>query len=540
MKNVSLRTKLMGLSLIVTLLGISGGVVGFFTLNSVASNYRAITTADLPSIKILGDLRGQFRELRIQVRSVAFEGTTAADVKKYIDLTLPQIEAVEKSLADYEKVDSEAVNRASYQELKQAWSEFKKFGGELIEKTKNYDKEHDQIVWMIRDVCPGKAEAVYAALQKETDLNINKSNDSVAAAVASEDKGQTLIIVFGLTALLVAMGFSYLFATSVSKTISGVAANLTNAGFSVADSADKLGQSSEELSKASSASAASLEETVASLEELTSMVKRNSENAKEAALLSDASKGAAEKGEKEIHSLIQSMAGISKSSRKIEEIINVIDDIAFQTNLLALNASVEAARAGEQGKGFAVVAEAVRSLAQRSAAAAKDITTLIKESVSQVESGSKIADKSGEVLNSIVGSVKKVADLNSEIATASQEQAIGIQQISSAMNQLDSSTQMNAASAEAIASTISEFNSLAATTQQLTGQLNKVVYGGESHHASVASAPLKSDIKHASASREMPTSHKNVTKLKLRNQNVESILPFDDDDKGKIGTVEGF
>lgn len=540
MKNVSLRTKMMGLCLFVTLLGMAGGVVGFFTLNSVASNYRGITTDDLPLIKILGDLHGEFRELRIQVRSVAFVGTTPADIKRYVDLTLPQIEAVEKSLAEYEKIDPEAIHRASYKELKNAWLDFKKFGGELIGKTNDYQKEHDQIVYMIREVCPVKAAAVYEALQKETDLNINQSTSSVTAAVASEDNGKVLIIVFGAAALFVAMLFGYLFATSVSKTIAGVASNLTNAGYSVADSADKLGHSSEELSQASSESAASLEETVASLEELTSMVKRNSENAKEAAVLSEVSKGAAEKGEKEIHNLIHSMTGISKSSRKIEEIINVIDDIAFQTNLLALNASVEAARAGEQGKGFAVVAEAVRSLAQRSAAAAKDITTLIKESVSQVEAGSKIADQSGEVLNSIVSSVKKVADLNSEIATASQEQAIGIQQISSAMNQLDSSTQTNAASAEAIASTISEFNSLAATTQELTGQLNKVVYGGEAHHHGANAAATKTPVKLAVASRESHASHKNVTKLKSRASAVESVLPFDDDDKGKIGTVEGF
>jgi methyl-accepting chemotaxis protein len=337
----------------------------------------------------------------------------------------------------------------------------------------------------------------------------------------------------------------YLFATAVSKTIAKVASNLTNAGYSVADSAEKLGHSSEELSKASSSSAASLEETVASLEELTSMVKRNSENAREAAALSGVSKSAAEKGEKEIHNLIESMNGISKSSRKIEEIINVIDDIAFQTNLLALNASVEAARAGEQGKGFAVVAEAVRSLAQRSAAAAKDITSLIKDSVAQIETGSKIADQSGEALNSIVVSVKKVADLNSEISTASSEQAIGIQQIGSAMNQLDTSTQTNASSAEAIASTISEFNSLAATTQALTGELNKVVYGKVQEDFQVKAAAPVAHVMTAKAP-VVATRGRNVIShqaiKKSRVSEAEAVLPFgdEDDSKGNIGTVEGF
>lgn len=172
------------------------------------------------------------------------------------------------------------------------------------------------------------------------------------------------------------------------------------------------------------------------------------------------------------------MHGIAAQSLKIEEIIGVIDSIAFQTNLLALNAAVEAARAGEQGKGFAVVADAVRNLAQRSSDAAKDITGLIKESVGKSDAGVRQAQRSSEVLSQIVGEVKKVSDLVSEIAVASNEQAQGVGQISKAMNQLDAVTQRNAAGAEETAAASHELEAQAQRMRDLVQSLNAFVEGG--------------------------------------------------------------
>jgi methyl-accepting chemotaxis protein len=191
-----------------------------------------------------------------------------------------------------------------------------------------------------------------------------------------------------------------------------------------------------------------LEETAASMEEITSIVQQSAENAKHANTLAHEAKEVAQNGGKIVQSAVTSMQGIKESSNKIAEIITVIDEIAFQTNLLALNAAVEAARVGEQGKGFAVVASEVRNLAGRSSTAAKEIKTLVQDSVHRVEEGSGLVIKSGEELKEIVSSVEKVAAIVLEITSAAQEQSAGIEQINKAVMQMDEITQQNAALVE--------------------------------------------------------------------------------------------
>ncbi len=212
--------------------------------------------------------------------------------------------------------------------------------------------------------------------------------------------------------------------------------------------AEEISKGNTNLSQRTEEQASSLEETASSMEEMTSTVKQNADNAGQANQLATAARDQAEKGGAVVGKAVRAMTEINEASKKIADIISVIDEIAFQTNLLALNAAVEAARAGEQGRGFAVVASEVRNLAGRSATAAKEIKALIKDSVRKVEDGSSLVTQSGQTLEQIVASVKKVTDIIAEIAAASREQSAGIEQVNKAVMQMDEMTQQNAALVE--------------------------------------------------------------------------------------------
>ncbi|MBN6151054.1 HAMP domain-containing protein [Xanthomonas sp. AmX2] len=257
-------------------------------------------------------------------------------------------------------------------------------------------------------------------------------------------------------------------ANATAEQLAGIVGRIQTAAISINAASTEIAAGNDDLSRRTEQQAASLEETAASMEELTSTVKQNAEHARQANQLAVGAAGVASQGGEVVSQVVTTMSGIETSSRRIADIISVIDGIAFQTNILALNAAVEAARAGEQGRGFAVVASEVRTLAQRSASAAKEIKGLIDESVGRVSEGSALVARAGQTMQEIVSSVQRVTDIMGEISAASQEQYAGIEQVNQTVTQMDEATQQNAALVE-------EATAAARSMEEQAGQLTETV-----------------------------------------------------------------
>jgi len=288
--------------------------------------------------------------------------------------------------------------------------------------------------------------------------------------------------------------------------------NIKASAGTIASASQEIASGNLDLSGRTEQQAGSIEETASAMEELTATVKQNADNARQANQLAESASEVAIQGGSVVSQVVQTMEGITDSSRKIADIIGVIDGIAFQTNILALNAAVEAARAGEQGRGFAVVASEVRSLAQRSASAAKEIKTLIDDSVSKVDTGSKLVEQAGATMTEVVESVRRVTDIVGEISSASQEQSAGIAEVGRAITQMDEGTQQNAALVEQAAAAAQSLQDQAATLAGLVGRFQVDTTQGAAVHASQAApvrpAPKAAPRPAAAAPAPAPIAHK--------------------------------
>jgi methyl-accepting chemotaxis protein len=301
------------------------------------------------------------------------------------------------------------------------------------------------------------------------------------------------------------------------QSLVAVVSNVRQGSDSVATASSEIAQGNHDLSARTESQASALEQTAASMEELGSTVSHNADNARQANQLAQNASSVAQKGGEVVSQVVETMKGINDSSRKIGDIIAVIDGIAFQTNILALNAAVEAARAGDQGRGFAVVASEVRALAGRSAEAAKEIKSLINASVQRVEHGTALVDQAGATMQEVVGAIRRVTDIVAEISAAGSQQAAGVNQVGEAVNQMDQVTQQNAALVEQMAAAASSLKSQANELVQVVAQFKLRNDGPSLAHrapapqrqvpqalAKPAQARLGSAAKFASAKRGKP------------------------------------
>lgn len=477
MAKLSLKLKLAGIIGVLIAILIAVGGVGYSSMTDVVEKFEHVVKINMGNATSLSNMETSVYAIRGNLYRIAFLFEQTAEREAQVKLNESRIETFEKAQKIYLDVPFVEGEDELYKPVGQAWDELKTLTIKLNDLAKKGGVDSEKLYLAEVPNVGRVMENFRGAIDALQNFQDTQAAEWSKKAFETSKRGTLVSAIMVLAGALVASILGFVFVKMLIQSLSKVSDNIKGTADQVAAASQELAASSQMVSSGTVESAASLEETVASVEEISAMTKKNAENASEAAKLSVKCSESASEGEIEMKRLVESIGGITDSSKKIEEIINVIDDIAFQTNLLALNAAVEAARAGEQGKGFAVVAEAVRGLALKSAEAAKDISGLIQGSVEQIHQGSKMADRSEKVLKNIVEEVKKISHLNGEIATGSQEQAEGIAQITVAMNQMDQSTQQNASAAEEVSASSEEMNQQATILKDLVGDLNKVIYG---------------------------------------------------------------
>ncbi|WP_411881079.1 methyl-accepting chemotaxis protein [Polaromonas sp. YR568] len=548
--DLKISVKLIGFSLLMLALTSILGVFSIAQLGKVNQTSEDLASNFMPSVALASAMNTNISDFRI----AEYQHVTAVDDKVMAEdeKELAVLAAdLQKNRDAYVKLITSAEEQKVYDGFKLNWDAYLVEHRKLIELSRA--NKRDEARALIRGKSEKSFDEASGYLDKMVALNIAEGQE--ASRLGGVLFGNSRLWIIGLLVGSVALGLGLalfiaravagplMAAVQVAKTVAsgdlnsrievtskdetgqlmqalkdmndslvGIVGQVRSGTDTIATASSQIAAGNHDLSSRTEEQASSLEETAASMEELTSTVKQNADNARQANQLAVSASGVAVKGGSVVAEVVGTMGAINASSRKIVDIIGVIDGIAFQTNILALNAAVEAARAGEQGRGFAVVAAEVRNLAQRSAAAAKEIKTLIDDSVSKVEEGSSQVAQAGRTMDEIVDSVKRVTDIMAEITAASQEQTSGIEQINQAITQMDQVTQQNAALVE-------EAAAAASSLQEQAGNLLQVVSvfkldGGRALHAAPQRAA--SVVRPAATPRQPPQARKAIAAPKRK------------------------
>jgi CHASE3 domain sensor protein len=522
-KNMKLSLRLaVGFSIVLVLMVIMV-IVAVISLDNTQKSMENIVNVNVQKINLINEMNTQVFTINSDIKDLIMETDT-----KSIDEINKKIESIRSEYTtlwdQYEKMNATEKGRELQKTVKESRENARIANDEVIElnlanKSTEAENLYKNDVKPLNDAWLASLNALY---------ELQKSNNDIEAenAATTSQNALLILIVLGIASVVIGITAALIITRSITKPVKNIVINLTEGAQQVASASGQLSATSQQLAEGNSEQASSIEETSSTLEESASMVSQNSENTRQAAILAAQTKASSDKGNNDMHEMMNSMNEIKKSSDQIAKIIKVIDDIAFQTNMLALNAAVEAARAGDAGMGFAVVAEEVRNLAQRSAQAAKDTAAIIETNITLSENGVGVAKKVGESLAEITVQAKKVNELLDEIAAASQEQAQGISQINKAITQMEAVTQQNAANAEESASASEELSAQAGNLREIVQQLVVLVDGKSAEtytHVSVNNNRPGPKSSGFTSPRALKPAGAGITNLKAGNRSAETL-----------------
>lgn len=522
MQKLGLKKKIMILVLSISIVSpIVAGII-IYRNTETSEQYKIIAENNLPRANLMGSVLSSFRQLRVDVRSLAIIGNSSEDFEKY----LKQIGESRNKFLEYKEQLSALMT--SPEEMKfmtgveDAWKKFEALGNDILALHKKGDPESlNQMAVLIREKCPVIAHELDTVVEDMISWQEKQAKDRSQMAMSSSEVTTNVSLIIALCGVALALTGGGYFASSIVNTISRTMRELEASAKAIHKESDDVAGISSNLSEAATQQAASLQETVASIDEISAMVARNSDSAIASVRTSEDSTRAAEKGKQKVEEMKESIQAIAagnkfimdemqRTNQEISDIVNVIteigqktqviNDIVFQTKLLSFNASVEAARAGEHGKGFSVVAEEVGNLASMSGKAANEISEMLNKSVNRVteivngtkslmdnlviqskekvDMGTTRAEECADALDEIMKNVSSVNELLKEISTASREQSTGILEVNKAMSELDHVTQQNTNSSRESSQAAIDLNNQVELLNKIVADLSGFVEGG--------------------------------------------------------------